>query len=441
MSGDANLLAMVAPPAADPATRGKNFITSFGGRVFRRPLTDVEIARYVTLFTQGATLIGSADPVADGVQMVLRAFFQSPNFLYRIETSDAVVNGEIPLNNYEIASRLSYSLTNSTPDDMLLSAAASNLLGSRDAVAEQATRLLGSPAGHATVSDFHYQLLQLDNDDQIAKDPTLAPAYFTADLNPALKNETLAFVSDVIFGQNKGVTELLTAPYTFANSLVAKVYGMNVPTPAAGQPDPFVRINLDPTQRAGVLTQAGFLAFYGDNPTTNIILRGARIAENVLCVQIPPPPANVPPLTDLQPNQTNRQRVEQQTMNAPCNTCHPTLINPLGFGLENLDGFAQFRTQENGQPIDATGTYNIDGKDVSFNGAVAMMTLIGQSQQAHDCYAENMAEYLYGRGVTPTNAADSNLITQAGAHAKADPSAQDLILKLVTADAFLNRAP
>jgi hypothetical protein len=438
---DAKLLAQVAPAAGDPATRAGNFVKTFGGRAYRRPLGEMEINRYLELFNKGAALIASGDVFADGVEIVLRALFQSPHFLYRIETSDRVLQGKIPLGDYEIATRLSYSLTNSTPDDALLTAAAAKMLSSRYQLGEQAKRLLESPAGQAVVSDFHYQLLRLDNDDQIAKNPQQAPPFFTADLNPALKGETLAFVKDVVYGQSKGVAELLTAPYTFADSRVAKIYGVTAPAPAAGQPDPCVRIALDPGQRAGVLTQAGFLSFYGDDRTPNLIVRGARIAQDVLCVDIPQPPASVPPLPDLQPNSTNRKRVEELTKNAPCNACHTALINPLGFAFENLDGFAQFQTQENGQPIDASGTYTIDGKEVTFNGAVALMKIIAQSRQAHDCYARHLAEYLYGREVNTSDDADRILIAQAGAHAKADPSAKDLILKLVTAEAFLNRAP
>jgi hypothetical protein len=440
VSRDPQLLAVVAPPAADAAARARSFIRDFGLRTFRRPLTDADITRYNDLFTKGATLLATGDAFADGVEMVLRAFFQSPNFLYRIETSDTVNGGKIPLGDYEIASRLSYSLTNSTPDDTLLSAASAKMLQSRDNVLTQAQRLIASPAGQTTVSDFHYQLLHLENDVQIMKDPARAPA-FTADLNASLKDETLTFVKDVIFGQSKGIAELLSAPYTFANSKVAKVYGMTVNAPAAGQPDPFVKLNLDPTQRAGILTQAGFLSFYADQQTPSIILRGVRIAQDVLCVDIPPPPNTIPPLADLAPNSTNRKRVENQTKDAPCNTCHTTLINPLGFALENLDGFAQFRTQENGQPIDATAKYTLDGKEVSFNGAVELMKAVSQSQQANDCYSRHLAEYLYGRKIDSTNDADASLITQAGARSKAYPSAKDLMVKLVTADEFLNRAP
>jgi hypothetical protein len=438
VSRDAQLILVVAPAASDPTTRASGFIKTFGQRVFRRPFSDADVKRYTDLFNQGATLIGSGDAFADGVEIVLRAFFQSPNFLYRIETSDTVKNGMIPLSDYEIAQRLSYSLTNSTPDDTLLTAAAAGMLQSRDNVSQQAQRLIAAAPGQAMVSDFHYQLLQLENDDQIAKDATQVPL-FTTDLNPSMKTETLSFVKNVIYDQNKGFGELLTAPYTFANSQVAQVYGAKAP---AGSPDMFARVDLDPTQRAGLLTQAGFLTFYADaGATTNLILRGARMAVDFLCVDIPAPPPNIPPVPDLAPNTTNRTRITTMTKDAPCNTCHTTLINPLGFALETLDGYARYRTTENGQPIDATGQYNLDGKSVSFNGPVELMKLIGPSQQANDCYARHWAEYLYGRAVTNATPADASLITQAGARSRINLSAKDLILKLVTADSFLNRAP
>jgi len=332
---DPKLLAMVAPASAS-GDRATNFIQTFGQRAFRRPMVDADTARYKTLFDQGAMLLASGDAFVDGVELVLRAMLQSPHFLYRVESSTAVVGGRIPLDDYEIASRLSYGLANTMPDDALFSAAAAHMLQSRDVVVQQAQRLINSAAGRATVSDFNYQLHHLRDFDQINKDVQRAPA-FTADLPAALKQEVLSFTDDVIFGQDRGLTELLTAPYTFANSKVAKVYGLVTPSPAAGQPDPFVKVSLDPTQRAGLLTQAGFLSSNADEQTPSIIVRGVEIAKDILCVTIPPPPDVVPPLPPLDPMSTNRHRVTTLTMNAPCNACHTAIINPLGFAFENLD--------------------------------------------------------------------------------------------------------
>jgi Protein of unknown function (DUF1592)/Protein of unknown function (DUF1588)/Protein of unknown function (DUF1595)/Protein of unknown function (DUF1587)/Protein of unknown function (DUF1585) len=431
-------LTMGAP--ADPTGKARAFIQTFGLRAFRRPLADAEIGLYVALFNKGPMLFGTADAFADGAELVLAAFFQSPHFLYRAETSDAVVSGRIPLGNYEVASRLSYGLTNTMPDDALLTSAGAGKLQTRDGVLAEARRLLGTPAARQTVSDFHDQLLHMREYEAIKKDAKAAPL-FSAGVGADLKSETLSFVQDVIFGQNRGVTDLLTAPYTFANSRIAKLYGLAATTPAAGQPDPFARVELDPTQRAGLLTQVGFLAANAEGQTPNIIIRGVRIARDVLCLNPPPPPDAVPPLPALLPSSTNRQRVADLTKNAPCNACHTTIINPLGYAFENLDGFGGYRTQENNQPIDATGTYTLDGQAVPFTGAVSLIKAMATSRQAHDCYAQHLVEYLYGREVDMNSAADQNLVAQAGARSKNAMTVQDLILNLVATDAFVSRLP
>jgi hypothetical protein len=437
---DPQILAGVAPMAADPATRKTSFLTTFGRRAFRRPLSDADVARYGALFDQGAALIGSGDAFADGVELTLRAFLQSPYFLYRLETSANVASGRIALGDYEIAARMSYGLTSSMPDDALFSAAGAGQLQDRAALTTQAQRLIASTRGQTTALSFHAQLLNVSAYDQIMKDPTAAPA-FTADVVAGLKQETLAFVNDVVFGQDRGIAELLSAPYTFANSKIAKMYGASVPTPAAGAADPFVRVSLNAAQRAGFLTQIGFLAANAVEQTPSLIPRGVIIAKNFLCVPIPQPPANVPALPPLDPNSTNRQRVEMLTMNAPCNSCHTTLINPLGDALETLDGYGQYRTTENGKPINAAAQYSIDGQQVSFDGPVELMKAIANSEQARECYAQHLAEFVYGRDLDLTNAGEKALVTGAGALTKTMPSIKGVIASLVTSDIFVNRAP
>jgi hypothetical protein len=437
---DPQMLATLAPAAADQATRKTNFLRDFGLRAFRRPLTDVDMARYAALFDKGASLIASGDAFVDGVELAVRAFLQSPSFLYRLETSASVVDGRVPLNDYEVASRLSYGLMGTMPDDALFSAAAGRQLQSRAEVATEAQRIVDSSSGQANVLAFHDQLLHLSSFDQISKDLQRAPA-FTAEVIPLLKEETLAFVKDVVYGQNRGIAEMLSAPYTFANSKVAKLYGKDVPAPPAGQADPFVRLELDGAERAGFMTQIGFLAFNAIEQTPSIILRGVHVAEDVLCVPLAPPPPVIPPLPPLDPMSTNRERVATLTMNAPCNGCHTTFINPLGFAFETLDGLGRYRTTENGKPIDASAKYTLDGNEVSFDGPVELMKAIAKSQQAHDCYARHLAEFLYGRDLDIANAADRALVSQAGAQAKGTPSVKNLLVSLVTSDVFLNRAP
>ncbi len=416
-------------PNADAAA----FIASFGQRVFRRPLAADEVARYQALFDQGPTLITSGDNFVDGVELVVSAMFQSPHFLYRAELSSSVVDGKIPLSSYEIASRLSYALTNTMPDDQLFAAAAQNQLATREGVLAEATRLLATPAGTEMVKDYHEQLLVMRDYETISKDQDDYPA-FVDGIAEDLKQEGLTFIDNVIFEQNKGLSELLTAPYTFANSRIAEIYGVDGPTG-----DTFVKLALDPTQRAGVLTQAGFLASHGEQATPNLIMRGVAIAKRMLCLEIPPPPDNVPKLPPLDADSTNRQRVEELTKDAACAGCHVQIINPLGIALEQLDGVGRFRTTENGLPVDASGSYSLDATPFTYGGAVDLMTEMAASYQAHMCYSRNWAEYLYGRTIDKD--ADYDLVNQAARLSRTTENVQDLVLQMLATEAFTSRKP
>jgi hypothetical protein len=247
----------------------------------------------------------------------------------------------------------------------------------------------------------------------------------------------LSFIKNVILDQDHGFADLFSAPYTFANSRVRQMYGLGT----GGTATAFVRTELDPTQRAGFLTQIGFLASHGEQATPSIIMRGVHIAKDILCVDIPPPPDMVPPLPAIMPGQTNRQRVEKLTSVAPCNSCHPVYINPIGFAFEHLDAVGAWRPTDNGLPIDTASSYNIDGKMVSYNGAVEFSKIVSTSQQGNSCYARRWVEYLYGREIDPTNQADSDLVANAGSMSRAVPSAKNLILNLVTTDSFVTRLP
>jgi hypothetical protein len=241
----------------------------------------------------------------------------------------------------------------------------------------------------------------------------------------------------VIFTQRLGLAELLSAPYTFANARVAGLYGVHA---QQTDEDAFVRIELDPRERAGLLTQLGFLTAHDEGTTPNTIMRGVAVARHVLCKTLPPPPPNIPPLPELAPDATNRDRVEALTEAAPCSACHTHIINPLGYAFENIDGVGRFRTEENGQPIDAMGTAMIDGEASSFTGPVEFAQRIATSREAHECYARHWVEYLYGREVASTVAADRYLVEQAGAISRNVSSVENLLVELVATDAFMTRA-
>jgi hypothetical protein len=438
---DPERLATLAPDAgADPAARARSFVASFGLRAFRRPLGEQELSSALGLFSKGAELVDSGDDFADGVELVVSYFLQSPSFLYRAELSDSVASeGKIPLSGYELATRLSYGLTNSMPDDALFAAAAADELHDLGKVREHARRLLELPAARETVSDFHAQLLHMRDFEHVSRNTDEFPG-FGEGIGKDLQAEALTFVENVVFAQGLGLNELLTAPYTFANARIAGLYGASLPPGSAG--DAFVRVELDATQRAGLLTQLGFVTSLAEGTTPNIIMRGVNVARRLLCVGLPPPPNMIPMLPAIAPDGTNRERVEELTGGAPCSSCHTHLINPLGFALETLDGVGRFRTSEaNGRPIDASSSYTLDGKTVSFNGPVQLAGHMAQSLQAHDCYARRWVEYLYGRDVTMKDPAERFLVKQAGAISHNLPSLQNLLVELVSTEAFTTRTP
>jgi hypothetical protein len=438
---DAKQLAALAPPSSGALrVRAEALIQELGLRAFRRPLAAAEVERILALFERGPMLIGSGDAFADGAELVLSYFFQSPHFVYRTELSSAVIDGKIALNPYEVATRLSYGLTNTMPDDALFAAAAADELRTREGVLSHAERLLGLPGARDTVADFHQQLLNMREYEVVSKDEARYPE-FASGVADDLKQEAVSFVHDVVFAQERGLHELLTAPYTFANQRIAALYGLAPAARPGSAADAFVRVELDPLQRAGLLTQVGFLAANGEGATPNIIMRGVHVARKILCADLPPPPAMIPPLPALSATSTNRQRVEELTKGSPCNGCHTSIINPLGFALEKLDGVGRYRTQENGRAIDATSSYQLDGQSVSFDGAVELSALIAGSQQAHDCYSRHWVEYLYGREVDMASAADRSLVEQAGSLSNGDSSAKELIVNLVATDAFVTRLP
>jgi hypothetical protein len=441
---DPKRLAAILPPAlpADPAMKAAVFIRGFGLRAYRRPLTDAEVAQYVGLFNKGPTLIGSADAFADGVQLVVTLFLQSPHFLYRTElTSGPGAGGKLPLGEYEIASKLSFTLSETMPDDALFAAAANKSLLTREGVLAEAKRLLAAKPAQAMVDDFHYQLLHMAKYEFVAKDDKKFPDW--KNLSPAnLRTETQTFIKDVIFTQDKGLKELLTSTTSFINSKLAPFYGMQMPAaPAAGAPDPFVKVELDPVQRAGLLTQVGFLAAYADGREPSSILRGAFISSEIMCVDLPPPPDAFmlpPPM----PGRTNRQRIEGVTGADGCKSCHQTLINPPGFSLENFDATGKFRTTDNSLPVDSAGTYSFDGEPKSFKGAVEFAKLAAATQQAHNCYAQNWLEFGLGRLIDKNKDPDKSLIAQLGLRSvKAGAGVKAMLLDIVTSDAFLTRLP
>ncbi|MDX2020067.1 MAG: DUF1592 domain-containing protein [Deltaproteobacteria bacterium] len=439
VSSDATLLAKLKPSGATGAVQPKPFIEAFGRRAFRRPLTTEEVDRYAALFAKGSALYGAGDASVLGMRAVIEAMLQSPHFLYRIEVgqTNKVVDGKVPLTGWEMASRISYGLANTMPDSELLAAAADgklqgNVADVRAEVRRHATRLLSSTGGKDAINDFYTQLLRLYTYDGIDKDAAKVPE-FVAGIGADMRQETLRFTSEIVSQATGSQADLLTAPFTFVNQRLAKVYGLS-----GTFTDEFKKVDLDAKQRSGLLTQPGFLASNAHRTEIDSIHRGVFVHVNVMCTNLPPPAKNVPPVPPTG-GKTNRERVTAHTGPGTCGgPCHGTLINPAGFAFEKFDAIGKYRTLDNGAAIDDSGSLEIDGVERSWKSSVEFVALLAKSQSVHQCLTGAWLEYLFGRR---PEEADAFLVNRvANASLSQSQAIKESMLELVTSEAFMFRA-
>lgn len=375
-----------APGCAD------QYLASFGERSFRRPLAADELATFRQLFDLGAELVQSADPFRDGVRVTLEAFLQAPQFLYRTEASVTPgAGGRIALDDWEIASRLSYFLFDSMPDGELFAAARSGQLRTPEQIEAQARRMLGQPRVLGKLVSFHEQAWQFGRFSRISPDSATYPMVPTGFVG-RVREAASAFVEDVV-ASGGGLTEMLTAPYAYADEGLAPLYGV---TPAGAGMN---RIEFANGERQGLLMQVGYLASNAYSIRTDPIHRGLFVLRDLLCRQIPDPPpgASTTPLppTD-EPIETTREEISLLTGQSFCPTCH-TQINPPGFAFEGFDAVGRVRTTENGVPVDTSAEMVLDGQLVSFSGPSELIDQLARSEEAHRCYASRWIEFAYGR--------------------------------------------
>ncbi len=416
---------------SDPTAKARTFIDAFGRRAYRRPLTLAELDRHLTLFQRGPALTGVTDPFRAGVRITVQAMLQSPWFLYRVEQGGEAGEGGILLTGWELASRLSFALWNTMPDDALLEAAASGALSTPEGIEAEAKRMLIDPRARAMLGRFHHQLFDLDQIQAVIRDPAKYPGV-TGNLGEALATEVQLFVDDVVFTRTEGLNAMLTSTRTFANAEVASLYGVS----SASGGDTFAPVELDPTQRSGLLTRAGFLAAYAHGDESDPIRRGVFVNLRLLCTDLPPPPNNVPPLPPGT-GRTTRERVNEHTGPGTCGaSCHGSYINPVGFAFENYDGLGRHRTEENGFPVDATAEFNLQGARLQYADARDFSEQLAGALQTHRCYARHWVEYVFSRDEV---GADENLIERLATRSLEGASVQQLVLDLVTSRGFRAR--
>lgn len=385
---DATKAAPCAAGAAE-ATCVSSFVRSFGKRAFRRPLTMAEEKAYGAIFEAGK----AGATYADGIRALVEAFLASPKLLYRTELGSGAPGTRRLLGPYEIASELSYLFTGTMPDAELFAAADGNALGTPAQVEAQARRLLKSPRARAPLRRFLVQWMGIADLDQVSKDPAVFPQ-FTPALRAAMRAESERFIDAVVWERGGALSALLTSPSTFVSTDLAKLYGVADP----GKGATLAPVDLNPAQRAGILTHASVLAVHSKPSDSFPIARGKFIRKQLLCQALPPPPpgANivVPPPS---PNLTTRERFAQHSQNPTCAGCH-RLIDPLGFGLESYDAIGAYRTTENGRPVDAAGTITgTPDADGPYSGGVELARKLASSVTSGECAAIQAMRFGFGR--------------------------------------------
>ncbi len=429
-AADVSKLAPCDPAAAGgEAACAAAFVTTFGKKAYRHPLDADQLASLLQVFSEGR----SAASYDVAIRMVLEAMLQSPYFLYRVEFGAAPAAAStgatsVPLTSWEMASRLSYFLWGTMPDDALFAAAQRDELATPQQVEAQARRMLQDPRAHAVVADFHDQLFDLATLDTLSKS---APEYTDAIRND-MKTETRLFVDDVFWNDGR-LDTLFTAPWTFVSKPLADFYGLQG-APASG----FVKVPVDATRRAGVLTQGSFLAIHSRPDQSSPIHRGKFVREKLLCQPIPPPPNNVAinaPAVD--PNTSTRHRFEQHESDPVCAGCHH-LMDPIGFGFEHFDPEGRWRDVDGKTPVDATGqildSYDVNGK---FDGALELEERLRKSGQVRDCVVTQWFRYGYGRSETTVDRCTLDAL--GSAFAKAHYDLRELLVALTQTPAFRSR--
>ncbi len=431
-----NLDALLPCSPGEPDSCARTFIEQFGRRAFRRPLTPDEIERLFAVYAglESEGWAGPAPTFTDRIEVVLAAILQSPHLLYRVERGEPG-DGDGPrrLLPHELATRLSFLLWASTPDDALLDAADADALDSPDAVEAHARRMMDDPRFDRALDSFHRQWLGIDHPDAANKDTEAFPMWDEA-LHQAAAQETQRMVRHVVRQGDGRLATLLTTPLSYVDASLAQLYGVEGPS------EGFAQVSLDPTQRAGVLTHASVLAAHADAVQGSPVRRGVLVRERLLCQPLPPPPPTVddsPP--PLDPTASTRERFAQHTADPSCAGCHE-LIDPIGFGFSGYDAVGAVMITDGGRPVDARGELvGTDDLDGEFVGVVQLASSLAQSEQVHRCVAQQWMTYALSRPPGPAEQCSAD--TVADAFIEADGDLRELLVAIVRSDAFSHLAP
>ncbi len=440
-----------------PATTGvagaTQFINLFGLLAYRRPVAAAELSDLLSIVFNPS--IAAGDSFSAAIGYVAAAMLNSPNFLYHWEIGpteptvgsagpNGAIAGLVPLTPWQLAARLSMTLWADMPDAPLLEAAQNGGLSTTAGIQAQIARLYADPKFSQALYDLNLQwLLQPNANVTILSQIVHSSPLWSTAVADSLQGELTTFVTAVYTGDGTYNT-LMTAPYAFINSTLAPIYGVPAPSGAG-----FQQVQLDPAQRAGILTQAAFLASQADTNEDNPVRRGLAVYENLLCGAVNPPPNFVPPVGAPTAGETTRDLfAAHATPGSTCAACHQ-IFDPPGFSFENYDQVGAYRTTDNGSPVDATGSFVTPGgciagdpcgTTLTFTNAVNLVTQLAALPEARWCAERQWYRYAAGRLETPAESGSLQVAYQAGAATPAF-SLRDALTALLTSTSFLYRTP
>jgi len=361
---------------SDAGPRLREFCYKLAERAFRRPLSPEQRRLFVD---RQFELAGEPELA---MKRVLLLIFKSPRFLYREV-------GTPQPDAYDVASRISFGLWDSAPDEELLKSAAAGQLSTREQISAQVHRMLPDLRTRAKLSGFFLQLLKVDQPPDIAKDSAAFPE-FSPQVASDLRTSLELTLDDVVWSEKSDFRELLLGEPLFLNGRLAKVYGAELLEDA-----PFQKVTLPAGNRAGIISHPYLLSAFAYTSTSSPIHRGVFVSRSLLGRTLRPPPEAVAPLApDLHASLTTRERVLLQTKAQACQTCHG-MINPIGFSLENFDAIGRFRVQEKEKPVDASGSYfTRSGETVQFSGPEELAKFLANSPEVHASIVERLFHYM-----------------------------------------------
>lgn len=399
-------------PEPDPRACAQRFLETFGLRAWRRPLADPELDRYMGVYD--AIMEGGETSFPEAIEVLVSGLLQSPHFLYRIEVGlpDAERPDLRTLTSFEMASRLSYFIWRSMPDEALLEAATNGGLLTPESLAAEARRMLAAPQARDAFWTFFAQWLHLDEVSTLVRDPRYYPD-FDAEIRAEMEASARGFVDQAVWGTYGSMRDLFAREFVHPGD----------------PPD---------VKRMGILTHPAIMAVTSMPTMTSPVHRGVFVREQVMCMTLPPPPPDIPVIApDPDPNLTTREQFAIHSSNAACAGCH-SLIDPVGFLFENFDAVGAWRSEQNNRYIDSTGDI-IAARDLTgqYEGAMDFSAALAESDFAHRCVVTQVLRYAFGRGEVP---ADACLLERVqSAYVEADYDFSALVVALVETEAFRYR--